>query len=203
MKITRHQAGFTLVEMAIVVSIIALLISAVLGGQALLRSGQTQDIIATAKDLSAAVQVFKQRYRYLPGDFPVDQANPEIPDVSAACRIGGGGAGNGDGQISSAESVCAAEHLIRASITRGDPATGFITRFGAVRLIAANDASVKVTGFPASVLNLVEMANIPCDVAVDIVRKLDVGDLQAQGARVRASIASCTSGNVLFLGFAL
>ncbi|MFT3960434.1 type II secretion system protein [Propionivibrio sp.] len=200
MKTTRHQAGFTLVEMAIVVSIIALLISAVLGGQALLRSGQTQDIIATAKDLSAAVQVFKQRYRYLPGDFPVDQ---EIPDVSAACRFGGGGAVDGDGQISSAESTCAAEHLIRAGITRGDPATGFITRFGAVRLIAANDASVKVTGFPASVLNLVEMANIPCDVAVDIVRKLDVGDLQAQGARVRASIASCTSGNVLFLGFAL
>lgn len=188
--------------MAIVVSIIALLISAVLGGQALLRSGQTQDIIATAKDLSAAVQVFKQRYRYLPGDFPVDQANPEIPYVSAVCRFGGGGAGNGDGQISSAESACAAEHLIRSDLIRGDPATGLVTRFGSLRLIVA-DASANVTGFPPSVLNLVEMASIPCDIALDIVRKLDVGKLQAQGARVRASTASCTSGDVLFLGFAL
>lgn len=199
MKVTRHRAGFTLVEMAIVVSIIALLISAVLGGQALLRSGQTQDIIATAKDLSAAVQAFKQRYHYLPGDFPVDQ---EIPNVSAACRFGGGGAGNGDGQISSAESACAAEHFIRSDLIRGDPATGLVTRFGSLRLIVA-DASANVTAFPPSVLNLVEMANIPCDVALDIVRKLDVGKLQAQGARVRASIASCTSGNVLFLAFAL
>ncbi len=200
MKTTCHQAGFTLVEMAIVVSIIALLISAVLGGQALLRSGQTQDIIATAKDLSAAVQLFKQRYHYLPGDFPVDQANPEIPNVSAACRFGGGGVVYGNGQISSAESVCAAEHLIRAGITRGDPAIGFVTRFGTVRLIAASDANV--TDFPRSVLNLVEMANIPCDVAMDIVRRLDAGALQT-GTKVRASIATCTSGDVLFLGFAL
>jgi prepilin-type N-terminal cleavage/methylation domain-containing protein len=199
MKTTRHQAGFTLVEMAIVVSIIALLISAVLGGQALLRSGQTQDIIATAKDLSAAMQVFKQRYHYLPGDFPVDQ---EIPNVSATCRIGGSGAGNGNGRISSAESACAAEHLIRSDLIRGDPATGLVTRFGLLRLIAADDPTRNVTGFPESVLNLVEMANIPCDVALDIVRKLDAGALQT-GTRVRASIASCTSGNVLFLAFAL
>lgn len=201
MKASRHQAGFTLVEIALVIAIIGLLISAVLGGQTLLRSGEAQDIIGTAKDLSAAVQVFKQRYRYLPGDFPVDQANPEIPNVSAACRIGGGGAGNGNGQISNAESACAAEHLIRADITRGDPVTGFITRFGAVRLIAANDATVNVAGFPASVLNMVEMANIPCDEAMDIVRKLDAGALQT-GTRVRASIAVCAGGNVPFLAFA-
>ena len=199
----RRQAGFTLVEMAIVITIIALLISTILGGQALLRSGETQDIIGMSKDLSAAVQLFKQRYRYLPGDFPVDQANPEIPNVSTACRIGGAGAGNGDGQISSAESACAVEHLIRAEFTRGDPVTGFRTRFGTeVRLIAASDATANVGGFPASVINLVEMADIPCGEAMDVVRKLDTGALQT-GTRVRASIAACANGNVPFLAFAL
>ena len=169
----------------------------------MLRSGETQDIIGMSKDLSAAVQLFKQRYRYLPGDFPVDQANPEIPNVSPACRIGGAGAGNGDGQISSAESACAVEHLIRADFTRGDPVTGFRTRFGTtVRLIAANDASVNVGGFPASVINLVEMADIPCGEAMDVVRKLDTGALQT-GTKVRASIAACAGGNVPFLAFAL
>lgn len=202
MKFAGRQAGFTLVEISIVVTIIALLMATILGGQALLRSGEAQEIIGTAKDLSAAVQVFKQRFRYLQGDFPVDAANPEIQNVSAACRVGGSGAGNGNGQISSDESACAAEHLIRSGMVRGDPAIGFVTRFGAVRLIAANDAKAKVTGFPASVLNVVEMANIPCDEAMDIVRKLDAGTLQT-GTRVRASIASCTSGNVPFLGFAL
>jgi prepilin-type N-terminal cleavage/methylation domain-containing protein len=202
MRLAGPQAGFTLVEIAIVVTIIALLMATILGGQALLRSGEAQEIIGTAKDLSAAVQVFKQRFRYLPGDFPVDAANPEILNVSAACRVGGSGAGNGNGQISSDESACAAEHLIRAGMIRGDPATGFVTRFGAVRLIAANDATVNVAGFPASVLNVVEMANIPCDEAMDIARKLDAGELQT-GGRVRASVAACTSGNVPFLAFAL
>lgn len=202
MKLAGRQAGFTLIEIAIVVTIIGLLISSILGAQALLRRGETQDIISTAKDVSAAVHFFKQRYHYLPGDFPVDQANPEIPSVSAVCRIGGSGAGNGDGQISSVESACAAEHLIRADIARGDPATGFVTRFGAVRLIAVNDSTGHVGGFPASVLNLIEMANIPCDQAMDIVRELDAGALQA-GTRVRASIAACVSGNVPFLAFAL
>ena len=203
MKLVHRQTGFSLVEIAIVVTIIAFLVSAVLGGQALLRSGETQDLIGMTQDLSAAAQAFKQRYHYLPGDFPVDQNNPEIPNVSTACRIGGSGAGNGDGQISSAESACATEHLIRADFSRGDPATGFRTRFGtAVRLIAANDATANVTGFPASVLNLVEMADIPCDRAMDIVRKLDAGGLQT-GTRVRASIAACASGNVPFLAFAL
>ena len=202
MMSARGQAGFTLVEISIVVVIIALLMATIMGGQALVRSGEAQEIIGTAKDISSAAQVFKQRYRYLPGDFPVDAASPEIPNVSAACRVGGSGAGNGNGQISSDESVCAAEHLIRASLVRGDPATGFVTRFGAVRLIAANDATANVAGFPASVLNIVEMANIPCDEAMDIVRKLDSGALQT-GTRVRASIAACANGNVPFLGFAL
>lgn len=203
MKFAGRQAGFTLVEIAIVVTIIALLMASILGGQALLRSGEAQEIIGMAKDLSAAVQNFKQRYHYLPGDFPVDAANPEIPDVSAACRVGGSGAGNGDGQISNAESACAAEHLIRAGMVRGDPATGFVTRFGAIRLIAVNDITVNVTGFPASVLNVIEVANIPCDEAIDIVRKLVAGELQTDRAMVRASVASCTSGNVPFLAFAL
>lgn len=203
MKLFRRQAGFSLVEMAIVVTIIALLISAVLGGQALLRSGEGQDIISMAKDLSVAAQTFKQRYHYLPGDFPVDKDTPEIPNVSGVCRIGGTGAGNGDGQISSAESACATEHLIRSDISRGDLATGFRTRFGtAVRLIASNDATANVAGFPASVLNLVEMADIPCELATDIVRKLDAGGLQT-GTRVRASVAACANGTVPFLAFAL
>lgn len=202
MRVGVRQGGFSLVEIAIVAAIIGLMVAAVLGGQALLRSGEVQDTISTAKDLRSAVQVFKQRYRYLPGDFPVDGANPEIPNVSAACRIGGSGAGNGNGEISSAESACAAEHLIRADLARGDPAIGFLTRFGRVRLIAVNDATAHVAGFPASVLNVAEMENIPCDEAMDIVRKLDTGALQT-GTRVRASIASCTSGNVPFLAFAL
>lgn len=67
--------------------------------------------------------------------------------------------------------------------TSVDPATGLVMRFGAVRLIATNDASANATGFPVSVLNVVEMANIPYDEAMDIVRKRDAGELPT-GTRV-------------------
>lgn len=91
--------------------------------------------------------------------------------------------------------------MIRAGMVRGDPATGFVTRYGSVRLIATNDATANVTGFPASVLNVVEMANIPCDEAMDIARKLD-----AEGCRRGGGFAlSCglRKRSVPFLAFAL
>lgn len=199
----RRNRGFTLVEIAIVSIIIGLLLTAIIGGQALIRSGEAQDVLTTAKDVSAAVQSFKERYHYLPGDFPVDQATPEIAGTAAACVIGGAGAGNGNGRISNAESTCASEHLIRAEFVRGDPAAGLITRFGTMRLIATNDATAQVAGFPASVLNVLELANIPCDVAMDIVRKLDTGGLQT-GTRMRASVANCVAGSTVpFVAFSL
>lgn len=198
-----RNRGFTLVEIAIVAVIIGLLLSAIVGGQALIRSGEAQDILTTAKDISAAVQSFKDRYHYLPGDFPVDQATPEIAGTTAACVIGGAGAGNGNGRISNAESTCASQHLIRAEFVRGDAAAGLVTRFGAMRLIATNDATAQVAGFPASVLNVLELANIPCDVAMDIARKVDAGGLQT-GTRMRASVANCVAGTIVpFVAFAL
>ncbi len=199
----QRNSGFTLIEIAIVVVIIGFLATAVIGGQALIRGAETQDLLASAKDIGAAVQVFKERYRYLPGDFPVDQASPEIAGVSTTCRIGGSGAGDGNGRISDAESACASEHLIRAALIRGNPASGLTTRFGAIRLIASNDGSAQVGGFPANVLNILEMTNIPCEVALDISRKADTGSLQT-GTRFRASVANCTAGaSIPFVAFAL
>lgn len=200
---TRRNLGFTLVEVAIVAVIIGLLMSAIIGGQALIRSGEAQDILTTAKDVSAAVQSFKDRYHYLPGDFPIDQVTPEIAGTSTACVSGGAGAGNGNGRISNAESPCASEHLLRSDLVRGAPTAGLSSRFGPMRLIATNDDTCKVAGFPASVLNVLEMTDVPCSVAMDIVRKVDAGGLQV-GARVRASIANCAPGSIVpFFSFAL
>lgn len=191
-----------MVEISIVVTIIALLMATIFRWSSIAAQRRGSRNHRNGERPQRRCSGLQAAFPLLAGDFPVDAANPEIQNVSAACRVGGSGAGNGNGQISSDESACAAEHLIRAGMVRGDPATGFVTRFGAVRLIITNDATAKVTSFPASVLNIVEMANIPCDEAMDIARKLDAGELQT-GTGVRASIASCTSGNVPFLGFAL
>ena len=199
----QRNGGFTLIEIAIVVVIIGFLATAIIGGQALIRGAETQDLLASAKDIGAAVQVFKERYRYLPGDFPVDQTSPEIAGVSTTCRIGGSSAGDGNGRISDTESACASEHLIRAALVRGNPASGLATRFGTIRLIASNDGSAQVGGFPVNVLNMLEMANIPCEIALDISRKTDTGSLQT-GTRFRASVANCVAGtSIPFIALAL
>src|SRR5471030_2456781 len=96
----RHNRGFTLVEIAIVLLIASLLLAAVLKGESVLRSARVQDAIALAQDLAAAVNTFKQRYHMLPGDFPINAATPEISNVSAACWTGAQ-KGDGNGLIDS------------------------------------------------------------------------------------------------------
>jgi len=185
-------AGFTLVELAIVLAIIALLAVAVLKGQTVVDQAVAAEAVAAIKDLRAAVATFRQRYRYLPGDFPVDGTNPEISGVSPSCRIGGASAGNGNGSVEPGESACASEHLIRADLVKGDPALPIRTRQGDVILVrSANSGSV--APFSAQVLNVLVLGNIPCDVALEIDRKIDDGDLSAGAVRASQNNAYCTA----------
>lgn len=67
--ITSHKAaGFTLVELAIVIVIIGLLVGGVLGGQALIRQSQVQNLIKTIEGYKSAAQLYKTKYNGLPGD---------------------------------------------------------------------------------------------------------------------------------------
>lgn len=185
-------AGFTLVELAIVLAIIALLAVAVLKSQSVLDQAVAAEAVASIKDLRAAVAAFKQRYRYLPGDFPVDKDNPEIPGVQAACRIDGASAGNGNGSIEPGESACASEHLIRAELVKGDPALPIRNRQGDISLVRAADSGA-LAAYPASVRNVLRLTNIPCDVTLEIDRKIDDGDLSAGAVRAAQDNAYCTA----------
>ncbi len=64
----RSQAGFTLVELAIVMIIIGLLIGGVLKGQELISNSQVTATIAQVKGTTAATTTFEDMYNGLPGD---------------------------------------------------------------------------------------------------------------------------------------
>jgi prepilin-type N-terminal cleavage/methylation domain-containing protein len=62
------QKGFTLVELAIVMTIIGLLIGGILKGQELMQNARITSTVSQVKSYSAAVTTFKDMYQATPGD---------------------------------------------------------------------------------------------------------------------------------------
>jgi prepilin-type N-terminal cleavage/methylation domain-containing protein len=82
--------GFTLVELAIVITIIGLLIGGILKGQEMVQQARVAKTISTAQSYQAAVNAFRDRFEQFPGDFSAAQSR--LPGCSAAafCYNGDG-----------------------------------------------------------------------------------------------------------------
>ncbi len=94
------RKGFTLVELAIVMTIIGLLIGGILKGQELLENARVTSTIAQIKSYDAAVTAFRDIYGALPGDLP--NAGNKIPGCNENCTpaaIDASGWGAGDGIV--------------------------------------------------------------------------------------------------------
>jgi prepilin-type N-terminal cleavage/methylation domain-containing protein len=71
----RHQSGFTLVEIAIVLVIIGLLLGGVLKGQALIDSAKVKGLANDFNAISTMLNGYQDRFRALPGDDPAAVAH--------------------------------------------------------------------------------------------------------------------------------
>jgi len=67
-QIASRQAGFTLVEIAIVLVIIGLLLGGILKGQEMITQAKIKNIVNDLNGMSAAIYSYQDRYRALPGD---------------------------------------------------------------------------------------------------------------------------------------
>ncbi|RLC32491.1 MAG: prepilin-type cleavage/methylation domain-containing protein [Deltaproteobacteria bacterium] len=105
-----RQAGFTLVEIAIVMVIIGLLIGGILKGQELIKNAKIKRLMKQVDELRVAVTSYQDRYGFLPGD-----------DSAANTRPNGAGLtnGNGNGQISTAEAPDMFMHLAASGLISG------------------------------------------------------------------------------------
>lgn len=94
MKSLSNQKGFTLVELAIVMTIIGLLIGGILKGQELMENARITATIAQVRSYEAATTTFRDSYNAFPGDMP--NAQNRVPNCPAACdpAPGAGLAGN-------------------------------------------------------------------------------------------------------------
>ena len=160
-----------MIEMAIVIVVIGLILRAVLiSGSSVFGRAGVASLLSNIKDLATASRDFKARYSYFPGDLP--NAGTYITlDAGTICNDGSSVSLMGDGVVNSQkESDCALEHLVKAGMLSKvdyDGAKFFIT--------SSVGAGVRLSLWynPACNENVVRISNLPCDVALEIDRKLD------------------------------
>ena len=94
-----NSKAFTLVELAIVMTIIGLLIGGILKGQELLENARVTSTMAQVKSYDAAITGFRDIYGGLPGD--ISNAAERIPGCNVNCNPVSetGNGGHDDGMI--------------------------------------------------------------------------------------------------------
>ena len=173
----RMQAGFTLVEIAIVLVIVGLLLGAVLKGQELIFNSKVKATYNMSKEFAAAINGYQDRYKSVPGD-----------DGTAAARFPTSNPvpnnGNNDGWINWQAFPCQQAtvgencqvflHLRAAGFISGTGAEGAKTPFGGQTSITAAGQKYPNTG-SNPVLGLAP-AGVTHKVAVAIDTAWDDGD---------------------------
>lgn len=160
-KVKNSQAGFTLVEIAIVMVIIGLLIGGILKAQGMIQNAKVKRVVKQADELRAAVMGFYDKY----GMYPGDENQPLIPP-------GTNSDGNGNGMITNAEVFEVFRDLVRSELIAGDyngtselPSHAF---GGTVRLQWVDPG-------PGTAKHYFMYANIPAEVCLEIDQKFDNG----------------------------
>lgn len=204
MLIPASQRGFTLVEIAMVLVIVALLMGGVLRGQELVTQARIRDVINDLSGVTAAYQFYYDRYKALPGD-----------DGNAASRWAAysAKAGGGDGAVSGKymdaapfdptaggfvvdntqnEALAFWWHLRMAGFVAG-PTTGP----GAAT--QPNNSVGGIVGVQSSGLSLPSLivceSNVPDKMAIAVDTQLD--DQRPNAGQVRAFKQSSTNEDVM------
>ena len=210
-----RQRGFTLVEMGMVLAIIGFILTGILGGQSLIRSARVNDVVAIVEDLRTASTLFKQRFNYLPGDFPAEAG--DIPGVLMTGDGNGlfGAPGNvvaGTGlAVAGTEVAWAPLHLFNAGligkVDGGQPLRMISTSYGGVHLVSSAIATELVPTFAAAnptARNAIVFYNLPCDVLRQVDSKIDNGaGLTGKAVGNVAAAGACPDGVVDWYAVAL
>jgi prepilin-type N-terminal cleavage/methylation domain-containing protein len=218
----KQQRGFTLVEMGVVLAIIGFILTGILGGQSLIRSAKVNDVMAIVEDLRTAATLFKQRFNYLPGDFPAAAGDiAGIPSPAPAIAE----TGNGNGQVGAAGNVGAGTgvavagtevawaplHLFNAGllgkVNSQEPLRLIKTSYGGVHLVsnliatALVPANAPAPGFAAqnpTARNAIVFFNLPCDVAREVDLKIDDGDgLKGRAVGNFTATGACPANDII------
>lgn len=122
------QAGFSLVELSIVLVILGLLVGGILAGRNLIRSAELQGTITELDRHKTAILIFQDKYSAYPGDFDIAErfwdTDPDgCPEHTTRVAKSETCNGNGDGVVANAgnryEMFRAWQHLSNAGLVAG------------------------------------------------------------------------------------
>ncbi|MFN7834912.1 MAG: type II secretion system protein [Burkholderiaceae bacterium] len=194
-----QQRGFSLLELAIALSIVAILAGGFLKGRELLLSSRVQGVIDQLQGLDTAVSAFEAKFGALPGDF--SNPNAAVP----------GGAGDDSGAIdNAAEAGRVFAHLSGAGLIKGNftateisglcpKTTCPATAFGGTLTVATGTTRAK-TGTESAALEASTGEQVPAKQLAELDRKLDDGNprtgaFRASGAESYAACMTTTGWN--------
>ena len=187
------EAGFTLVEIAIVLVIIGLLLGGVLKGQEMITQAKIKNAINDFNGVTVAVTSYQDRYRFLPGDDP----NADTRwTVQAPAKGDGNGviAGKYNATVAGAAPVTAEEsnlfwqHLRIAGFVPGQTAgagSGSQPQNAAAGMVGVQSAANPGVGLGFTGLTMCS-SNLPDKVAIAIDSQID--DSNSATGQVRAQL---------------
>lgn len=167
----RQVAGFTLVEVAIVMVIIGLLLGSVLKGQQILTNAKIKNLEYDNQGVMMAIYTYQERYSVLPGDDPYASAKFDSGVVD----------GQGDGGLNDLfnsttetdDSRLLWSHLRAARLIAGDK-TSTDLPIHAFNGVVGVSSSLSLTRTPLTISGMfVGFTNIPHSVALIIESHLD------------------------------
>jgi prepilin-type N-terminal cleavage/methylation domain-containing protein len=177
------EAGFTLVEIAIVLVIIGLLLGGILKGQEMITQAKIKNIINDFNGITAAINSYQDRYRALPGDDLGANKRWSLPaGVGSGDGNGSFGVGAGDVYNSAAAAPAAGTpevnlfwwHLRLAGFVAGSTSATAAASVQQPSNAANGIMGVQTTGMGFT-SNIICSSNLPDKIAIAVDTQMDDG----------------------------